>query len=200
MGLRERIVEAAEQVIQMKGLARSTTKEIARVAECSEGSLYNNFESKEDVFLHVLRGQLKNLMQVLTALPERKGTRTVQENLEEVGIAALEDFYHSMPLMASIFSDPGLLLRHRKGFISRNEGPHRANEAVEAYLCEEQLLGRMKENIDPKAAADMLLGSCFQYAFQLRFMDGELGEEKKRFVHNILDTLFQGLAAKKDTL
>jgi AcrR family transcriptional regulator len=191
--LRERIIQAAEQVIQTKGLSRATTKEIAREAECSEGSLYNNFESKEDVFLHVLRGQLRNLMRILSSLPQRKGTGTVRENLEKVAITALEDYYYSMPLMASVFSEPTLLMRHRDGFIKRNEGPHRANEAVESYLYEEQTLGRIEERLNPRAAADMILGSCFQYAFQMRFLDKELSRQSKvKVVNNILDTLFQG--------
>jgi len=199
MDLREKIIEAAEQVIQMKGLARSTTKEIAKKAGCSEGSLYNNFENKEDIFLHVLRGQLRNLMGVLTTLVDRKGIGTVRKNLEEVVNAALKDFYHSIPLMASIFSEPGLLIGYREGFIRSNEGPHRANETVEAYLHEEQILGRIQENINPRAAADMMLGSCFQYAFQMRFLGKEVTEEEKsRFINRVLDTLFQGLTSYKD--
>ncbi|WP_096190432.1 TetR/AcrR family transcriptional regulator [Evansella halocellulosilytica] len=198
MELRERIIQAAEQVIQTKGLARTTTKEIAREAKCSEGSLYNNFTSKEEIFLHILRGQLSNLMSVLTALPERKGTGTVMGNLEELAITALEDYYNSMPLMASIFSEPTLLTRHREGFIERNEGPHRANKAVESYLYEEQQLGRIDKGIDSRAAADMILGSCFQHAFQMRFLGREdLGQVKNKIVQDMLNTLFQGLETNK---
>ena len=54
MGTRERIVEAAERVMRERGLARGTTKEIARAAGYSEGTLYKHFESKEDLFLAML--------------------------------------------------------------------------------------------------------------------------------------------------
>jgi AcrR family transcriptional regulator len=54
LGTREKIVEAAERVMRERGLARTTTKEIARAAGYSEGTLYKHFESKEDLFLAVL--------------------------------------------------------------------------------------------------------------------------------------------------
>jgi AcrR family transcriptional regulator len=118
LSLKERIIGAAEQVIQMQGLARTTTKEIARAAGCSEGSLYNNFANKEDVFIHVLRKQLSNLMRVLSTLVDRKGTGTVLGNLEVVANTALEDYYDAMPLMTAIFSEHDFLLRHRELIMS----------------------------------------------------------------------------------
>ncbi|MFA9456494.1 TetR/AcrR family transcriptional regulator [Halalkalibacter sp. AB-rgal2] len=199
MELREKIIQAAKEVIQTKGLSRTTTKEIARLANCSEGSIYNNFENKEDLFLYVLRGELRNLMSALTILPDRIGTRTVRENLEEVAIITLEDYYRSMPLMASIFSDPSLLTRQREGFKQRNEGPHRANEAIESYLHEEQLIGRLSLSINPRAAADMILGSCFQYAFQMNFLGNEHSDSEAIIVvYRTLDTLFRQIDVDYD--
>ncbi|MBD2871397.1 TetR/AcrR family transcriptional regulator [Paenibacillus arenilitoris] len=198
MDLKTRIAEAAEQVIRANGLAKTTTKEIARIAGCSEGSLYNHFKSKEDLFLYVLRGQLTNLMGALTALRELAGQGTVRGNLEKVALAAVADYYQSMSFICSVISERDLLNRHREGFAARNEGPHRANETLEAYLSEEKLLGRVHESISPRAAADLLLGSCFQHAFQLRFLGREESEEQRsRFVKHTLDALFEGLQARE---
>lgn len=116
LDLKQRIIAAAEEIMRTKGLAHSTTKEIARLANCSEGSLYNNFQNKEDLFIHVLRGQLPNLMPVLSSLSSRVGTRTVKQNLEEVLLAALTDYYNAMPLMAAIFFRAWLTGRHRENF------------------------------------------------------------------------------------
>src|SRR5688572_8727604 len=46
VGTRERILAAARAVMLKKGLVRATTKEIARAADVSEGTLYNHFASK----------------------------------------------------------------------------------------------------------------------------------------------------------
>ncbi|MFB9324575.1 TetR/AcrR family transcriptional regulator [Paenibacillus aurantiacus] len=191
MDLKNKIAEAAEQVLLANGLAKTTTKEIARAAGCSEGSLYNHFKNKEDIFLHVLRGQLQNLMRTLTSLQSLAGKETIRRNLEPVTRAALEDFSNSMPLICSVFSEPDMLLRHREGFALRNEGPHRANEAVAAYLFKEQQLGRIREEMDPKAIADLLLGSCFQHAFQVNFLGKiESNDERAAFCDRMLSTLF----------
>lgn len=76
------------------------------------------------------------------------GKDSVQQNLEKVAVAALEDYTNSMSLICSIFSEPDILLRHREGFGERNEGPHRANEAVAAYLVKEQESGRIRGDMD----------------------------------------------------
>ncbi|WP_255654505.1 TetR/AcrR family transcriptional regulator [Cohnella sp. REN36] len=192
MDLKSKIAEAAEQVLLTNGLAKTTTKEIARAAGCSEGSLYNHFKSKEDLFLHVLRGQLQQLMKTMGRLQSLDGKETVRGNLVHVALAALEDFSNSMSLICSVFSEPGILLRHREGFAARNEGPHRANEGLERYLSKEKQLGRVPEGMDPRAVADLLLGSCFQHAFQLNFMGGrESPEDRLQYANRLLDTLLR---------
>jgi len=184
------ILEAAEKVLLANGLAKTTTKEIARAAGCSEGSLYNHFKNKEDIYLQVLRGQLKSLMGALTRLHSLTGKDTVRQNLETVVLAALHDYFDSMSLICSIFSEPDILHRHREGFTSRNEGPHRANEAVAAYIRKEQQLGRIRQDADPRAAADTLLGSCFQHAFQLNFLGQEASDEERlAYAERLLDLL-----------
>jgi AcrR family transcriptional regulator len=194
MELRERIIEAAEQVIRTRGLSKTTTKEIARIAGCSEGSLYNHFQSKEDLFLHVMKGHLKGFLAVLIKLPGRKGTATVKDNLGEVAHAAIEYFHLSTAMTASMFTEPDFLARHRPGFQQRNEGPHRANEVVAAYLHAEQKLGRVSADINPRSAADLLLGACFQHAFHLHFLgEDEPKDVRKQFVKNMLQVMMQGL-------
>jgi AcrR family transcriptional regulator len=195
MELRDKIIEAAEQVIRTNGISRTTTKEIARVAGCSEGSLYNHFESKEDLFLQVMKGHLPSLTAVLFKLPGRKGTGTVKDNLEEVAPAALKYFDVSTILTASMFTEPDFMERHRPGFQQRNEGPHRANEIVANYLLSEQKLGRIKTSINARSAADLLLGACFQHSFHFYFLgEKESIESRQQFVENILQAFMQGLS------
>ncbi|KIL42396.1 TetR family transcriptional regulator [Gordoniibacillus kamchatkensis] len=192
MDIKERILHAAEQVIRDKGLARATTKEIARIAGCSEGSLYLYFKGKDDIFLQVTRGQLlPNFKKTLVSLPKRVGTGTVQETLTEVAEAALAFYLHSMPILASVFSEPELLTGHRDGFRERNEGPHRPNETVAAYLHAEQTNGRIAPGLKPRIVADLLLGACFQRAFQLQFLgETESKSAQKNYAENIVQTLF----------
>jgi hypothetical protein len=47
----------------------------------------------------------------------------VRETLEEVASTALAFYGEIVPMAASIFSEPGLLARHREGFTREEQGP-----------------------------------------------------------------------------
>ena len=51
---REQIVGAATQVFAQKGFRRATTREVARAAGVSEGTIYNYFEDKDALLLAIL--------------------------------------------------------------------------------------------------------------------------------------------------
>ena len=192
---RERMVEAAERVMRSKGLAHATTREIAREAGYSEGAIYKHFESKEELFICVLAERLPPFVDVLRELPRRAGRETVGGVLEEVAGAALAFYGESFPMSVSVFSEPGLLARHREEVKRRGAGPRKANEALAAYLEAERGLGRVREGADPEAAAAMLLGACFQRAFFGSYSDeGTAPAQDERFVADVVGTLMRGLS------
>jgi AcrR family transcriptional regulator len=51
---REQIIEAATRVFAEKGFRRATTREVARAAGVSEGTIYNYFEDKDALLLAIL--------------------------------------------------------------------------------------------------------------------------------------------------
>ncbi|MGV0026046.1 TetR/AcrR family transcriptional regulator [Phormidesmis priestleyi] len=64
---RERLLDAAERVIRTKGLAAASTREIAREAGCADGTLYNHFVDRADLFVAVFleKLHLTSLHQIL---------------------------------------------------------------------------------------------------------------------------------------
>jgi AcrR family transcriptional regulator len=70
---RQRILDAADHLMRTLGLARTTTKEIARGAGCSEAALYKHFAGKEDLFVAVLQERLPPLGPLLTQLVVESG-------------------------------------------------------------------------------------------------------------------------------
>jgi AcrR family transcriptional regulator len=190
LGTREKIVRAAERVMRERGFAKATTKEIAREAGYSEGALYKHFEGKEELFLAVLAERLPSLVALSKELPERAGRGTVQGTLEEVAGTALAFYEESVPISASVFSEPELLARHAEELRRRGAGPQRANEAVAAYLRAEQGLGRVRGDADPEAAAAMLLGACFQRTFVRHFLKEDVGlAGEEYFAEGVVQTL-----------
>ena len=51
---REQIIDAATRVFAEKGFRRATTREVARAAGVSEGTIYNYFEDKDALLLAIL--------------------------------------------------------------------------------------------------------------------------------------------------
>ncbi len=195
METRRRIVEAAERVMREQGLARTTTKEIARAAGYAEGTLYRHFANKEELFLAVLAERLPSFAGLTHDLPRRVGRDPVERVLRELASAGVAFYGVSFPIAAPIYSEPELLARQREEVWKRGRGPHRAVEAVAAYLAAEQRHGRIRPDADPEAAASLLVGACLHRAF-LRSFAGEtiVPGDDDAFAASLARTLVQGLS------
>lgn len=176
-----------------KGLAHTTTKEIAQQASCSEGALYRHFGSKEDLFLAVLHERLPGLFQLMRDLPAQVGLGTVQLTLEQVATVALAFYDRSVPIAVSVFTDPQLAERHQEA-LGDDLGPQRPQEILATYLGAERRIGRVAETSDPDSVAALLLGACFQRAFFGRYL-GRDAEMDDRFVRAIVATLLGTLGS-----
>lgn len=195
MSTRDRILDAAAEVMRTLGLARATTKQIARAAGYSEAALYKHFRDKTDLFLAVLTERMAgDLGPLLGSLPTRAAERDVVDVLRAVARAAV-DFYGEMfPMAASLFAEPTLLEAHRLALRERGAGPQHVSVAVAAYLERERDAGRIRPDADPSAAAALLVGACLQYAFLGHFTEPADDEQAKdRFAAAITSTLLAGL-------
>jgi AcrR family transcriptional regulator len=173
-----------------KGLVRATTKEIARAAGLSEGTLYNHFANKEELFLCTLNQLPSGFITLIRGLRERVGTETVQSVLAQVARSALVFYGEAVPMGASSFADPQLLARQRETLAKRGAGPQRANEAVAAYIRAEQKLGRVRDDANPEAVAYMLLGAVYQYVYWRQFLGRPTEPDAEdRFIDGVLNTL-----------
>ncbi|MFE1269484.1 TetR/AcrR family transcriptional regulator [Streptomyces sp. NPDC058758] len=192
---RTRIVDAARDLMATVGLARTTTKEIARAAGCSEAALYKHFTGKEELFLAVLTERLPRLGGLLEALAVDPGDRTVEENLTEIARRAALFYEQSFPIAASLYAEPRLKARHDAGMRELGAGPHQPIEGLTAYLRAEQRHGRIGPHADPQAAAALLLGACVQRAFAYGTTpEGEPPQPLDAFAAAVARTLIRGLS------
>lgn len=188
---RDRMLDAAAEVMRTRGLARATTKEIAKAAGYSEAALYKHFQDKTDMFLAVLMERVpSSLGGLLSEL--RPGEGTVAETLERVAADAIEFYTESFPIAASVFSEPQLLAAHRDALRQRDAGPQKVNTLLAGYLAAERDLGRISTDADPYAVAALLLGACLQHAFLVHF-DTDL-VTPDRFAATLVRTLVTGLS------
>jgi AcrR family transcriptional regulator len=117
------ILDAAAQVFSEKGFHGATTKEIADVADVSEGTIYNYFASKEDLLMGIM-------------------SRLGDVELREMGVAP--------DLLAQALTvDPrGFLtgvFRERHAFVLRNQPMLRA--VLSEILVDQEFAARYNEQL-----------------------------------------------------
>ncbi|CAM5253993.1 TetR family transcriptional regulator [Streptomyces spiroverticillatus] len=194
---RERILDAAHELMRTLGLSRATTKEIARAAGCSEAALYKHFAGKEDLFVAVLGERLPRLTPLLHRLLLDPSARTVEENLAEVARQAVLFYAESFPIAASLYAETKLKARHDTVMRDMGTGPHMPIESLDAYLRAERANGRLAPGADTFAAASLLLGACAQRAFAYD-ADGAIGKRPPQgvdtFAAALASTLLTGIA------
>jgi len=190
---RVRIVDAAHELMGSIGLARTTTKEIARAAGCSEAALYKYFPSKEELFVTVLKERLPKLGGLLGDLVPGEGG--VEANLTEVARQAALFYEQTFPMAASLYAEPQLKRRHEQGLRELGAGPHLPIQGLDAYLRAEQRAGRVRADADTYAAASLLLGACAQRAFAYDALPGGTPPQPlDAFAASLARTLLAGIS------
>src|SRR6266542_669854 len=172
--MRERIVAAAIQVIRERGVTRATTKEIARAAKVSEGSIYNHFENKTALFGAAFGAVTSGIRGAMRELAASVGKGTVEGNLERLAGAAVRFYGELLPMTASALADHQVSAWLRQRMPERGGGPVQGHAALIAYLEAERAAGRLGPAADPAFIAAALLGACLQHAFQSRARAGLL--------------------------
>ncbi|WP_131738233.1 TetR/AcrR family transcriptional regulator [Actinomadura roseirufa] len=167
MSARERILDAAAEVMREHGVAHATTKQIARAAGYSEALLYKHFRDKEEILLFVLRERMPAFPGA--AVP---GEATVEANLVALAHGALRFYRDAFPMMASMVAQPRLMAAAREALGRYGAGPRHPVSVLAAYLRAERERGRVAAGADPDAVAALLMGGCFQQGF-LHYFDQE---------------------------
>ena len=117
---KSQIINAAAHLFAEKGFHRTTTRDIADAADVSEGTLYNYFESKDDLLL--------DIMDMLDDLPSNADQidQMASEDAREFLVTMMKgrreiiDQYHPMlqSVLSEILVNPGLRLRYYNEQIS----------------------------------------------------------------------------------
>jgi AcrR family transcriptional regulator len=196
---RVRILDAAHDLMLTVGLARATTKEIAKAAGCSEAALYKYFTSKEEVFIRVLAERLPRLAPLLRELAAEPGRRPLEENLTEIARQAALFYDQSFPIAASLYAETQLKRRHDEAMREMESGPHKPIEWLDAYLRAEQSIGRVAPDADTFAAASLLLGACAQRAFAYDATADGARPPVEEFAGRLVGTLLRGISVAGDS-
>lgn len=190
---RQKILDAAQRLLETDGLARLTTKELAAAAGCAEGTLFKHFRSKEDIIIAVVMENAPRFREAVSQL--HPGERTVAKNLEELALMCIRFSEKLIPLGASLLGDSALLARHRA--LDPGRGPKETHELIADYIAQEQRAGHVDARVEPLSVALLLFGPCFHRVF-IRQVVGRNPPpaDDRKFIATLVATIMQGLAPR----
>ncbi|GAA4611256.1 TetR/AcrR family transcriptional regulator [Actinoallomurus liliacearum] len=168
MTTRDRILDAAAGLMRERGIARTTTKEIAKAAGLSEAALYKHFADKTELMLAVLRERMPGVARV----DVRPGVGSVAETVAALTRATVDFYLEALPMLGSLLGDPRLMAAQRESLRRYGAGPEHLVRRLADHLRAERDLGRIAADANLDAAAALLAGACFQQAFFRYFAEG----------------------------
>lgn len=156
MSRKQDIIDAATELFSQKGYHATSTHQVAKLAEVSEGIIFYYFKTKEDILLEIFYGSFDSFLQ------------TLQQILEEArtGLEALHSFvelhFSAIDLKAK---DILLLVRDFPANLVNHNSPHR-KEIMERV----NTLNRCLESLIQRGQEDGSVGPCDpeQFALVLR--------------------------------
>ena len=192
METRDRILDAAAELMRTRGIVRATTKEIAKAAGFSEATLYKHFRDKEELLLRVLRERMPSLARVEVT----PGEGHVEDNIWRLMRGALDFYREAFPMLGSLLSEPQLMAAYHERIGRYGAGPRKPVDRIAAYFRAELELGRLTAGADPDAVAALVGGVCFQQAFFGYFAEGAAASPvPDETVTALARTVAQGLVA-----
>ena len=160
--VRAEILTAAERLAIERGFGGVTTKEVARAAGCSEGSIYNHFRDRSDLLAQVVAARViavsHNLGQTVATKPATRG------ELVAGLVGAVSGAYGQLiALSTSLVADPEVRARFNE-VLEEHRAPESVNDAVAAVITTGQGDGLVRVDVDARAVALLFTGPCHQAA------------------------------------
>lgn len=190
--LRDQLLDAVVHVLATDGPQAVTTRRIATVAGCSEGSIYNHFATKQDLVACAI-GERFRFPGRVDELARAPGTGDPLEQLREVAEFAMEFYGWVASSIASADQDPEVMHAHAERVHAEGSGPWRSLDRLADWIAAEQDLGRLHRAADPHAAATAVLGACMWHAVLVRTWGAALAPERDIAIDRAVSAVWSGL-------
>lgn len=173
---RARLIEATIAVVSEVGYTHASTRVIAQAAGVAEGTIYRHFPDKASLFFATVMESNAPIVDWMATLPARAGLGTVEANLTDAAVQLAGLREQIIPLELAIAFDPELAAQRRRALAAAAGSlPPGPPEAIATYLAEEQRLGRVRPEIDPREVAVLFLATLFGLAAGQSSGDADLG-------------------------
>jgi AcrR family transcriptional regulator len=157
-GGREAILRAALDLLRERGAGRLTTREVARRAGVSEGSVFYHFTDRSGLLTAVIADGLSTLKALQTGEFDDERVAVTLENFTRL----VEQFLDTAVTAIVAAQSDAELRTALIGFLTANDmGPHRGIQVLGAYLRGAQAAGTVRRDVDPDALAYLVFASSF---------------------------------------
>ena len=177
----QQILDAARAVFLAHGFTRASTVDIARRARVSEGSIFNRFATKDDLF----RAAMDEAQPPALGLDRYIGQGDLRKNLIRITIESVH-FLNSLL--------PKLMLRWSERDLAADANvcnrPREILRALTAFFKAEKALGRVGG--DAPIIARMFMGAVWNYCF-LQTVAGDRSMSATIFARRLIAGLWQGI-------
>jgi AcrR family transcriptional regulator len=182
----QQILDAARAVFLANGFARASTVAIARRAGVSEGSIFNRFATKDDLF----RAAMDEAQPPAFALDGYVGQGDLRKNLIRITIESVHYLSNLLPKLMLRWSE-----RELSPKANACSPPREILRALTAFFKAEMALGRVGG--EPNIIARMFMGSVWNYCF-LQTVAGDRSLSAKTFAERLIAGLWQGIAPARN--
>ncbi|MFE9903928.1 TetR/AcrR family transcriptional regulator [Streptomyces achromogenes] len=155
--VRERLFAAAERVVEQGGPGALTSRSVTTEAGCAKGLLHAHFAGLDEFVAELCLDRFARTAAKARALSGLVGQGTVAENLDAVVLALLDSGGPALSGLA--LTRPAATRRIREALEGGAPGFTAIQEAVTAYLADEQERGRVAATVDPHTVALALVGT-----------------------------------------
>jgi len=181
----QQILEAARAVFLEHGFGNASTVDIARRAHVSEGSIFNRFPTKEELF----EAAMDKTVPPPLMLGGYVGQGDIRTNLVGITVQSIEFLSELLPSLMLRWSE-----RDRAQGSTTCNRPREILHALTDFFTQEAELGRVKG--DPRISARIFMGGVWNYCF-LRTVANDRSMSAETFAKGLVDGMWQGIAPTK---
>jgi AcrR family transcriptional regulator len=183
---RDKIIQSALKLFSKKGFLGTTTKEIAKEAKIAEVTLFRYFNSKENLFIEVLRSQsfLPTLKDILPKIKKMEYKRALQ-TVAKYFLALLKNKKDLICIMhAEMFKYPAEIREINIKMI------HEVYLVFASYLEDLKEKNVLKKDIDTTYASTAFFGMLLNLFIKKEFLKRKINFKKA--VQTYIDIFYDG--------
>jgi TetR/AcrR family fatty acid metabolism transcriptional regulator len=188
----EKLIAAGEAVFAMHGFEKATISEIARLAETSEGTLYDYFKSKEELLLSI---PLKRFREHLNQLPEVFQIESPERKLRRLLRYHFTLYTRNWDFLKIFLMDIQLNMRFYES--EAYEVFQEYVQVMEEVIEEGKSKNIFRPDVNPRVFRNMFLGAFTHMALRWIIVKKDRGYNKMKEIDHLVDLMTCAISLKK---